>query len=114
MQAVARVPWPARLVLALLALTLTLASGCAAHGHGGAPPGATSSGLLTVGGAAGGLEHVHLEPTRRHDGVRAAIIAGVVFLIVGAFLVDLILLPFSYRRRELFFPCCRTCVSWCH
>ena len=45
---------------------------------------------------------------------KQGLIAGVVFVIVGAFLVDLILLPFSYRRRELFFPCCRTCVSWCH
>lgn len=113
MHAVARVPWAARFVLALLTLTLTFASGCATHRQGAGPPDACPAKLVTTGGGAG-LQHVHLEPTRRSDAVRAAIIAGVVFIIVGAFLVDLILLPFSYRRRYLFFPCCRTCVSWCH
>lgn len=113
MQAIARVPWPARVLLALLVLTLTFASGCATHRHGAAYSDGPTQGLLTAGGGSS-LQHVHLEPTRHRDWVRGAIIAGVVFIIVGAFLVDLFLLPFSYRRRHLFFPCCRTCVSWCH
>lgn len=113
MQAVARAPWPARVLLTLLALSLTLASGCATHRHGGlSSPGSSSTGLLTVGDGSG-LQQVELEPTRRHHAVRAAIIAGVVFIIVGAFLVDLFLLPFSYRRRHMFFPCCRTVIHWC-
>ncbi|MBX3472491.1 MAG: hypothetical protein KF878_37035 [Planctomycetes bacterium] len=106
MQAVARVPW-----LVLLAVILGLSSGCAAPRRGGLAPASDCPGPCLTSGA--GLQPVALEPTRRHHGVRAAIIAGVVFIIVGAFLVDLILLPFSYRRRHMFFPCCRTVIGWC-
>ncbi|MCO5165130.1 MAG: hypothetical protein M9894_02025 [Planctomycetes bacterium] len=109
MHAVARVPW-----VALLALLLALSSGCAAPRHGGGPgAGAGGAGLTTAASSACAHSHSQLEPTRRHHAVRAAIIAGVVFIIVGAFLVDLFLLPFSYRRRHMFFPCCRTVISWC-
>lgn len=88
----------------LLVLALLVTTGCAAHHHapalqptllGAAPPG----GLVQVGNG---------------DWVLVGIYAFVGAVIVLGFLVDLILLPFSYDEPELFFPCCKSLLKLAH
>lgn len=88
----------------LLALLLVLAlTGCAGHSHVLEPTPA----LLSA--APGGLV-----PVGNGDWVLLGIYAFVGAVIVLGFLVDLILLPFSYDEPELFFPCCKSLLKLVH
>jgi uncharacterized protein YceK len=82
---------------AILLLGLLLLGGCA-----------STHGLHGPEAADVALQHVH-----GHSDARAALWVVVGLLIVTVVIVDLVLLPFSYRRRSLFFPCCRWCIHIC-
>jgi hypothetical protein len=53
-----------------------------------------------------------LEPIGHHDAI-VAIWVFACFVLVFVVFVDLILLPFSYRRHHLWFPCCRYVIHRC-
>ena len=83
-----------------LVLALVLLAGCAAQ----APLAFDASagpGEVALASAAGGLEPI------RHHGERAALYALAGVAIAFVVFADLLILPFSYRRRHLFFPCSR-------
>ncbi|MBX3472492.1 MAG: hypothetical protein KF878_37040 [Planctomycetes bacterium] len=96
----------ARALFALLVIVVASTAGCAAH----PPPARLAEAppplLVTPGaGPQGGLT-----PVGRGE-ARAVLYAVVAFVIVGAFLVDLALLPFRHHRP---FACCETVIHWCH
>ena len=59
------------------------------------------------------MASVGLAPVHSHDDVRIALLVAFGLIIVFLVLVDLFLLPFSYHRHHLYFPCCRWCVHTC-
>lgn len=83
-----------------LVLALVLLAGCAAQAPV-ALEAPTGSARLALGPVAGGLEPVG------HHGERAALYALAGVAIAFVVFADLLVLPFSYRRRHLFFPCSR-------
>lgn len=94
---------PVRYLLVLLAVALVMTSGCATHAHG-LDPTATADGLTPVG----------LQQTASAREVALLIYAGVALVIVGAFVVDLFLLPFAAHHHDFMFPCCQAVLHVCH
>jgi hypothetical protein len=97
----------ARKLLLVLLVVMFFVQGCAGNLRCLDRPDAPAS-YASVDDAEGGLEQV------RHRDVRAALwlVAGIV--IVGAFIADLFILPYSCYTHHHYFPCCRAVVSWCH
>lgn len=95
-----------QLLLALLIVMLTF-QGCAGNLRCLDGADATAS-ISAASDDEGGLR-----PTRHRD-ARAALwlVAGII--IVGAFIADLFILPYSCYSHHHYFPCCRAVVSWCH
>jgi uncharacterized protein YceK len=100
-----------KLVLLVLVVMLTI-QGCASSLRcldGGGAAGPTPIAFLSDAGDSGGLEQ-----TRHGHGARAAIYAAVGILIIGAFVVDLFILPYSCYHRRHYFPLCTGLIHWCH
>ncbi|MCO5165131.1 MAG: hypothetical protein M9894_02030 [Planctomycetes bacterium] len=107
MSLVAHLVRHARALFALLVIVLASTAGCVAH----PPPARVAEApapLLTAPGAE--PQQAGLTPVGRRE-ARAVLYAAVAVVIVGAFLVDLALLPFRHHRP---FACCETVIYWCH
>lgn len=101
----ARLERPVRYLLVLLVAALAVTSGCATHAHGVDP---------TLAAGADGLTPVGLKPTTSGGELALLIYAGVAIVIVGAFVVDLFLLPFAAHHHDMAFPCCQALLHACH
>lgn len=99
----ARFERPVRYLLVLLLMSLAITSGCATHTHALDP--ASAGGLTPTGG---------LQPTTSGGEVALFIYAGVALVLVGAFVVDLLLLPFAAHHHDMAFPCCQALLHACH
>ncbi len=101
----ARFERPVRYALVLLTVALLASSGCATHSHGLDPTVAGGGGLVQGGG---------LQQTANGGELALLIYAAVGLVIVGAFVVDLFLLPFAAHHHDMFFPCCQAMIHCCH
>ena len=97
-----------KLILLVLVVMLTV-QGCAGTLRcldGGSHT--SSASLVDDGDGGGGLQQ-----TRGGD-VRAVVYAVVGLAIIGAFIIDLFILPYSCYHRRHYFPLCSGLIHWCH
>jgi hypothetical protein len=99
----------ARKLLLLVLVVVFMVQGCAGTLRClDRPGGETYAAVGPTGDDEGGLVQ-----TRGRD-VRAAIWLAAGIVIIGAFIVDLFILPYSCYSHRHYFPCCTEVIRWCH